>query len=139
MKAVVGVLVVVMASGCNEPELACGDGTVELDGVCEAIICGEGTVLVGDHCEPVDPPTCRIESVTDPATGLTTYHCTYIECPTPASSGKQSVCGQLYDFADNTPFQSYTQECPVCDPQNPTTAGPCALKITAYDAQALAA
>ncbi len=138
MRVVVGVLVLaVMAGGCNEVE--CGVGTGELDGVCVPN-CGEGTVLVGDHCEAIveDPNPCaRTEPVTDPDTGVTTYHCSH-SCGAPALANKQSICGQLYDFADNTRFESHA-DCRACDPQHPTTAGPCALEITAFNAEALAA
>jgi hypothetical protein len=53
-----------------------------------------------------------------------------ITCPTP-SSGKQTICGQIYNFEDNTKFQGAAtgNKCAGTE-----TTGPCALQIVAYDA-----
>jgi hypothetical protein len=52
-------------------------------------------------------------------------------CPAPAS-GKQTICGQVYDLADNTKFAAADATGEQCT--TVTTAGPCALKVVAFDA-----
>jgi hypothetical protein len=46
------------ACGSSGPEVACGPGTVAIDGACTPVVdpCGSGTMSSGDRCEPVVPP-----------------------------------------------------------------------------------
>jgi hypothetical protein len=56
-----------------------------------------------------------------------------LACPAP-TDGKQTICGQIYDFETNQPFaqgSTGTQCLPGA------TTGPCSLGIRAYDAAAL--
>lgn len=53
-----------------------------------------------------------------------------IACPVP-STGKQTICGQLYDFETDQPFAASGPMGTRC--QAGVTAGPCALNIRAYD------
>ncbi|HTR50714.1 MAG TPA: hypothetical protein VMJ10_08410 [Kofleriaceae bacterium] len=137
------------ASGCDN--VACGEGTIERNGKCDpadvttgAAMCGSGTVLEGNTCVPTiecDPNTTT--PVVNPTTGVTT--CTGITgasgcstCPKPSKSDGtlQSVCGQIYDFANNMPFVATGATGAKCT--TATTDGPCAIAITAYDALAFA-
>ncbi|CAN5873661.1 hypothetical protein BH11MYX3_BH11MYX3_35690 [soil metagenome] len=134
--------------GCKS--IDCGEGTVERDGNCEPANetvtkaeCGPFTMLQGDKCVPMFPPTeCDPGSTTpdvDPATGVTTCVGTgttggcdaAFACPAPAT-GKQTICGQIYDFEDNMKFAAAGATGAQCTAVTPD--GPCALKITAYDA-----
>jgi hypothetical protein len=145
------VLISLTAYGCKQ--LECADGTIERNGRCEAAdqttntgICGPFTELQGDRCVPMFPPTqCEpgtTEEDLDPATGVITCKGTgtgggcasQLACPTPTGATKQTICGQIYDFQDNTKFAAMMATGTRCDPQNPTTSGPCALQILAYDA-----
>ncbi len=129
----------------------CGDGTIERNGTCvpadEVVgnaMCGPFTELQGDRCVPMFPPTeCDPGSTmadTDPTTGVTTCIGTgtlagcsgAFACPAPAT-GKQTICGQLYDFENNALFQGATPTGVQC-PATPTADGPCALGIRAFDA-----
>jgi hypothetical protein len=141
------VVVPLLAAGCKEVE--CGDGTIERDGACvradqafSAAKCGPFTTLVGDVCVPMFDPTVCDEATTlpdvDPATGVTTCIGTGtsgcgapIACPIPAA-GKQTICGQLYDFENDQPFAAGGATGARC--QAGATAGPCSLGIRAYDA-----
>jgi hypothetical protein len=125
--------------------VVCGQGTIERNGTCEPAdvntnpgTCGPGTKLVGDTCESTvmcDPATSM--PVTDPNTGITTCvgigggGCT--SCTAPTDSSKQTICGQIYDFETGMPFADTGATGMPC-PATPTSSGPCALKILAYDA-----
>jgi hypothetical protein len=130
------------AASCTSVE--CGPGTIERAGECAPAdvttgtgMCGPGTKLEGDRCVSTiecDPATSM--PMVDPVTGQTT--CVGIgasgcaACPLPASPTKQTICGQIYDFESDLPFRdagATGQRCP-----SGATSGPCALKITAYDA-----
>jgi hypothetical protein len=129
----------------------CGTGTIEQNGECKpaqvatgSAGCGPDTILVGNQCVSsvvCDPDTTM--PVTDPATGMTT--CKGIAgggcgaCPAPSSSSVQSICGQIYNFEDNTPFTASGGSGMKCDPTMPAASGPCALGMAAYDALAFAA
>ncbi len=134
--------------GCKSIE--CGDGTIERNGNCvggDTIVgnamCGPFTTLQGDKCVPMFPPTQCDPGTTstdvDPATGVTTCvgtgssgGCTgAFACPAPAT-GKQTICGQIYDFENNMPFATSNATGAQCTAA--TADGPCALKIQAYDA-----
>ncbi len=135
------------SGGCKNVE--CGVGTVERDGNCQPAnetvgnaMCGPFTVLQGDKCVPMFPPTeCdpgTTASDVDPATGVTTCVGTggggcsaSFACPAPAA-GKQSICGQLYDFENNTAFTAAGATGAKCTAG--ATDGPCSLTIRAYDA-----
>jgi hypothetical protein len=142
-----------LAAGCKS--VTCAKGTIERDGVCQpadettsAATCGPFTMLQGDQCVPMFPPTvCDPGSTTadvDPATGVTTCLGTgagggcsgAFACPAPAA-GKQTICGQLYNFADNTRFAAAGATGAQCS-STPTTTGPCALQMLAFDALAFA-
>ncbi|HEX2686995.1 MAG TPA: hypothetical protein VHN14_10275, partial [Kofleriaceae bacterium] len=144
------VLLTASATSCNSVD--CGDGTTERGGLCvpssETVgtaQCGPFTELHGDRCAPVLPPT-----VCDPATttpdidemGVTTCIGTggggcaaRLACPPPAA-GKQTICGQIYDFENDQPFAQAGATGASCAPG--ATTGPCSLAIKAYDAVAFA-
>jgi len=146
----IGALAALSLTGLGCSNVDCGDGTIERDGKCapaENVIgmaqCGPFTSLQGDKCVPMFPPTeCDPSTTmpdTDPATGVTTCIGTggggcsaSLACPNPAN-GKQSICGQLYNFEDDMPFAAAGATGSKC-PATPTTSGPCALGIKAYDA-----
>jgi len=137
------------ASGCKSVD--CGPGTIERNGTCDpsdittgSASCGAGTMLVGDRCEPILPPTscdpATTTETTDPDTGVIVCVGTgnggcsgTFACPAP-TSGKTTICGQLYDITDNSKFQGDNPTGAAC--QGGETTGPCALKITPYDALA---
>lgn len=54
-------------------------------------------------------------------------------CNAPVS-GKVSVCGQLIDVASNTYVRAAAANAALCDPNNPTSDGPCSLTLSVYDA-----
>lgn len=136
-----------LAAGCKSVD--CGDGTTERDGSCVAANqtvasarCGQFTVLQGDTCVPMFPPTiCDPDSTagdTDSSTGVTTCVGTgasscaaKIACPASAS-GKQTICGQLYDFETGQAFAQSGATGTQCAAG--ATSGPCALGIRAFDA-----
>ena len=149
MIVVAGGLLAVLETSCKTTD--CGDGTIERGGTCvpaEEVVgnamCGPFTELAGDQCVPMFPPTeCDPGSTTadtDPATGVTTCIGTgtsagcggAFACPAPAA-GRQTICGQLYDFETSTRFQGASPTGAQCPP-TPTADGPCALGIRAYDA-----
>jgi hypothetical protein len=137
-------------SGCKSVD--CGPGTIERNGTCDPsdsskdpATCGAGTVLVGDRCEPILPPTTCDPSTTTEMTDPNDPSVTIcvgtggpggcngtFACPTPAQ-GKQTICGQLYDITNNSKFQGAATGS-LCTGSE--TTGPCALKITPYDALA---
>lgn len=146
---VIAIAVASLHAGCKEVE--CGEGTIERDGKCQSADttidttkCGENTMAVGDSCVPLFPPTvCDIattEEEVDSSTNVTTCIGTggggcgaALACPTP-SAGKQTICGQLFDFESGDPFAATGSAGVRCDPSAPATSGPCALHINAYDA-----
>jgi hypothetical protein len=139
------VVTVLGAAACKSTE--CGDGTLEVNGICQpadntvgAAMCGPFTELVGDKCVPQFPPTVCDNATTsqdvDQMTGVTTCIGTGggFACPTPAS-GKQTICGQLFDVQTNMPFAASTA-CAQCTAA--TASGPCSIAIRAFDAIAFA-
>jgi len=141
-------LAAMTSSGCKMVE--CADGTIERDGKCmpgdgDSVIskCGPFTHLAGDQCIPDFPPTvCEsgAESMLDPETGVTTClggglpPCgTAITCSKPDGATKQSFCGQISNFQDNTPISD-----PVGTPgelcNENSTSPACKLQVLAYDA-----
>jgi hypothetical protein len=146
MRNVMLLIAASLAPGCNP--VTCDKGTIERGGKCEpanettgTAQCGANTMLQGDTCVPTFPPT-----VCDPTTttmdvgsdGVITCIGTGgggcsapFACPAPAT-GKQTVCGQIYDFETNTPFAQTGATGAACSPG--ATSGPCALGIVAYDA-----
>jgi hypothetical protein len=130
--------------GCTETE--CGPGTINRAGKCEpadetvgVAKCGPFTELRGNQCVPMFPATTCDPATTqadmDPTTGVTTCIGTGgggcsapLACPAPAA-GKQSMCGQLYNFEDNTPLAVAGATGAKC--ASPAPSGPCALTISA--------
>jgi hypothetical protein len=151
MRFAIILFVVASTSGCASVD--CGVGTIERNGTCvpaddstSTAGCGSGTVLVANQCEPIvecDPgTTTQMPDPRDPSkticvgTGTTTKSCSEnLTCPTPAS-GKQTICGQIYDITDNSKFAAQGATGAKCT--TPTTTGPCALTVTPYDAFAFA-
>jgi hypothetical protein len=138
------------AAGCKS--LDCADGTIERNGACQPADlsasnsqCGTGTHLEADKCIPDLPPTLCDPSTTVESTddaGVTTCVGTggggcgaTFACPN-AGANKQTICGQIYDFEDMSPFQADNAVGAVCAPG--ATTGPCALTIKAFDAIAFA-
>jgi hypothetical protein len=141
------VVVSLLQAGCKDVE--CGDGTIERNGACvraddtfSEAKCGDFTELVGGVCKPKFPPTVCDDGTTlpdiDPATGVTTCIGTGtggcsapIACPAPGA-GKQTICGQLFDFETSQPFavvNAAGQRCLAA-----AASGPCSVGIRAYDA-----
>jgi hypothetical protein len=134
------------APACKSIE--CGTGTIERDGTCapsdETIgtgKCGPFTMLHGEQCVPMFPPTICDPITTEEDTGsdgVTTCKGTGVSagcsgpitCPSP-TPGKQTICGQIYNFQNDAKFQGATTGM-VC--AGTETTGPCALQILAYDA-----
>jgi hypothetical protein len=134
-------------SGCKQ--LDCAPGTVEKNGECvpadittSPATCGPDTKLEGTVCVSTvqcDPNTTT--AMTDTSTGLTTCVGTAgggCACPSMPASGKQNVCGQLYDFETMSPFVASNATGAKCPTPSTATSGPCALAIQAYDAIAFA-
>ncbi len=133
---------VLLAPSCKSVE--CGPGTFEVDGVCvpgdvvvDPAACGPFTELVAGQCVPQFPPTvCDDTSTTtelDTATGVTTCIGTGagFACEQPAT-GKQTICGQLFDLETGTPFTDGNAVCTPC--AAPTATGVCSLALRALDA-----
>jgi hypothetical protein len=148
--ALVAAIALATAAGCNDT--TCGSGTADKNGTCvpadETVgtaQCGSDTVLEGDQCVPAYPPTqcdpTTTTAMTDPVTGVVTCvgnggggcNATFA-CPDP-DSGKQTICGQIYDFEDNSKFQEANPVGTQCG-SDTTSAAPCALQILAFDAVA---
>ena len=150
---VIAIAAASLHAGCKEVE--CGDGTIERDGKCESsdttidtAKCGENTIAVGDQCVPEFQPTVCDPATTEEDLNASTNVISCIgtggggcgaalACPTPAA-GKQTICGQLFDFESGDVFTTATSSGVRCDPAMPSTAGPCAVRINAYDAIAFA-
>jgi len=130
----------------------CGEGTTERDGTCVAAAqtvgaaqCGPYTELHGDRCAPTLPPTICDPASTTPQTddqGVVTCigtgggGCSVpLACPTP-TDGKQTICGQLFDFETGAPFAATGASGQACTA--PAASGPCAVGLRAYDAVAFA-
>src|SRR5262245_16240356 len=144
-RSVLLILLSVLAASCKNVD--CGEGTTESNGVCtpsnETIgtaKCGPFTTLQGDQCVPMFPPT-----VCDPDTtaadvdnaGVTTCVGTgaggcsaRLACPASAG-GKQTICGQIYDFETGQPFAQAGATGAQCG--TGATSGPCALTVRAFD------
>jgi len=141
-------------TGCTT--LECGEGTSEVDGVCAVddattidtpSNCGQDTSYdpVSMTCVPDFPPTECDQStsvaVPDPVTGVIT--CVGIGgggcdgtflCQSPVE-GKVSVCGQLYNVADNTYLRDSSADGTLCaDKTDPDPDGPCSTVMSFYDA-----
>jgi hypothetical protein len=148
LRLAAGLVLLAITPSCKSVD--CGTGTIERNGECapadettSPAKCGAFTVLEGDSCVPMFPPTqCDPGSTTastDSTTGVTTCIGTGVAagcggafaCPTPAS-GKETICGQLYNFADNTKFAATNATGSQCT--TATTSGPCALQVAAFDA-----
>jgi hypothetical protein len=133
---------------CND--VSCGSGTIERNGACApaddtvgSAQCGTFTELVADTCVPEFPPAvcdpATTTAVTDPTTGVTTCMgegsasgCSApLACPTP-DTGKQTICGQLYNLIDLTPFADTGATGATCTAGS--ASGPCAVGIAAVDA-----
>lgn len=145
-------LIIPASTGCKSVD--CATGTIERGGHCEpadtttgTAMCGPFTVLQGDKCVPMFPPTECDPSTTvptvDPSTGVTTCvgngggGCSAtFACPTPTTGAKQTICGQIYNLEDGTPFKVATATGAKCSAA--ATTGPCALAIKPYDAFAFA-
>lgn len=133
-------------SACDSVQ--CGPGTIDRAGKCApadqttaVATCGPLTVLHGDQCVPMFPATVCDDGTTlpdtDPSTGVTTCIGTGgggcsapLACPTPAA-GTQTLCGQIYDFATDTPFAATGATGAQCAAG--ATEGPCALGILAVN------
>ncbi len=130
-------------------DIACGEGTIEKNGSCvpadETVgtaTCGPFTELQGDTCVPMFPATmcdpATTTPVVDPSTGVITCMGSggggcggTFACADP-STGKETLCGQIYDLETDMPFQAATPTGNRCAAG--ATDGPCALGIKAYDA-----
>ena len=138
-----------LVGGCKSVD--CGDGTTERSGKCVAADetvtnakCGPFTELQGNVCVPQFPPTVCDPATTAPDTdemGVTTCVATGVAgcsiklaCPTPAQ-GKQTVCGQVYDFETGAPFAEAGAKGAAC--ATDATSGPCSIAVRAFDAGAL--
>ena len=151
MRLVLLALLMALAAGCKTVD--CGDGTTERNGICVPASetvgtakCGPFTELHGDMCIPMFPPTTCDPSTTaadtDIGTGVTTCIGTgaggcaaKLPCPTP-TDGKQTICGQIYDFETGQAFAQAGATGAQCTPGAAT--GPCSLGIRAFDAVAFA-
>jgi len=143
-------LLAALAASCTSVD--CGDGTIERSGSCvpasETVgtgICGPFTVLQGDRCVPMLPPTVCDPATTEPdvddmgvitCIGTGAGGCAAkLACPAP-TDGRQTICGQIYDFENNQPFAQAGATGAQCVAG--ATSGPCSLAIKAYDAVAFA-
>lgn len=139
------VLVTALAAACKS--IDCGDGTAERDGVCvpanetvSAAACGPMTVLSGNVCVPSPQRMCDPDTTEELVDVNNVHICVGVgatgcaaklPCLAP-SDGKQTICGQLYDFENNEPFADAGATGTQC--ASGATTGPCALTIKSYDA-----
>jgi hypothetical protein len=152
MHARIALLALLLAFVASCKNVDCGDGTTERDGVCVAAgvttgnaTCGPFTQLQGTQCAPVLPPTvCDPGSTKEEVDNMGVTTCigtgaggcsARLACPAP-TDGKQTVCGQIYDFETNEPFADAAATGEEC--KDGVLTGPCALGIRAYDAVAFA-
>jgi hypothetical protein len=91
LASVVGAVVVAsLATSCGDNSAVCGDGTVEVDGVCvpeEEVVCGNGTTNVGGECVPDGTVICDQGTVFDEESG------TCVVDPTACAEGTVLVDG----------------------------------------------
>ncbi len=134
--------------GCSAIE--CGDGTTEKDGFCVAAdgktpdvdSCGDGASYDStlQKCVPDFPATQCDPDTTTPivddngvvvcvGTGVTDCK---ITCKNP-DAGKVTICGQLVNAQDSLKIESGGTG-GKCDPDAPTTDGPCSIKLQFFDA-----
>lgn len=136
-------------SACTTTD--CGTGTIDKAGECvpateatDNATCGAGTKLsmTTGKCEAVLPPTKCDPDTTEQTTVDGVIVCVGtggggcngpIACGTP-TSGKMTICGQLYDIETSMPIQASAATGAKCDPTKPSADGPCAMSISAYDA-----
>jgi hypothetical protein len=147
-RLVVLALLAALAPSCKSVD--CGTGTTERNGACVpasetvgAATCGPFTELHGDKCAPMLTPTMCDPATTQEETdsnGVVTCigkgggGCgAKLPCPTP-TDGKQTICGQIYDFETDQPFAQPDATGAACAPN--ATSGPCTLGIKAFDAAA---
>jgi hypothetical protein len=101
-------------SSCGDDELACGDGTVEMDGACvpaSMVTCAPGTVLVDGRCV-FDADNCAEGTSFDEASGGCVADVT--ECaPGTVAMGSTCVPDGSVICADNTTFDPDTGTCVV--------------------------
>jgi len=146
-RSVLLALLIALTPGCKTVD--CGDGTTERNGLCvapsqtvSAARCGMLTELHGDTCVPKFPPTTCDPMTTaeelDPSTGVTTCVGTggggcsaRLACPV-GTGGKQTICGQIYDFETGQPFAAPSATGAQCG--TGVTFGPCALGFQLRDA-----
>jgi hypothetical protein len=151
MHARIALLALVLAFVASCKNVECGEGTTERGGVCVAAgatvgnaACGPFTELEGTLCVGKPPTLCDPDTTEEQPNGMGGVTCIgtgsggcsgKLACPQPAS-GKQTVCGQIFDFETNEPFaddDATGDQCP-----GDATTGPCALGIRAFDAVAFA-
>ncbi len=144
-------LLTAFAASCKSVD--CGDGTLERDGVCVpsnqtvgTAQCGPGTRLDGTQCTPLFPPTqCDPDTTEEDMDSMGVVTCigtgaggcsARLACPAPSDATKQTICGRIYDFANNQPFATAGATGEMCS--TATTTGPCSLAIKAYEAATFA-
>jgi hypothetical protein len=145
-RSVLLALLAALAPGCKTVD--CGEGTTERNGLCvapsqtvSAARCGMLTELHGDTCVPKFPPTTCDPMTTaeelDPGTGVTTCVGTggggcsaRLACPV-GTGGKQTICGQIFDFETGQAFAAPSATGAQCG--TGVTSGPCALGFNVYD------
>jgi hypothetical protein len=148
-RSVLLALLAALSPSCKSVD--CGDGTTERNGSCvaasqtvSAARCGPFTELHGDTCIPIFPPTVcdpgTTAEDTDKGTGVTTCIGTGVSgcsarlaCPV-GTGGKQTICGQIYDFETSLPFAQAGATGAPCGAGTGATSGPCALGVRAFDA-----
>jgi len=146
MRSLILLSLLAAATGCKT--LDCAPGTVEQNGHCEpadvttgAASCGSGTKLEGTIC--VSTTTCDPSTTTPMTDGSGNTVCVGTagggcgSCPMP-SSGKQTICGQIYDLENMSAFVATGAAGMKCPATSTATSGPCALNILAFDAIAYA-
>ncbi|HJK99135.1 MAG TPA: EB domain-containing protein [Polyangiaceae bacterium LLY-WYZ-14_1] len=101
-------------SSCGDDDLACGEGTVEMDGACvpaSMVTCAPGTVLVDGRCV-FDADNCAEGTSFDEAAGGCVADVT--ECaPGTVAMGRTCVPDGSIICADNTTFDPDTGTCVV--------------------------
>jgi hypothetical protein len=146
IRSVLLALLAALVPSCKTTD--CGDGTTERNGICvpanETIgnaMCGPGTELHADGCVPSITPTKCDPATTQEEVGSDgVIRCVgnggggcgaKLACPSP-TDGKQSICGQIFDFETNQPFEQADATGAQC--KAGATSGPCTLGIRAFDA-----
>jgi hypothetical protein len=141
-------LLMVPAPSCKSVD--CGPGTTERNGTCApanetvgTAMCGPMTELRGGQCAPILPPTMCDPATTQEETDSNgVVVCiskggggcgAKLPCPTP-TDGRQTICGQIYDFETDEPFAQPDATGAPCAAG--ATSGPCTLGIKAFDAAA---